>query len=132
MREGGDVGLVDEAGLAQEAVGDGGSGGRGEHGADVDGHIEQREGGIALRGILRVVIEVAHQDLEVTLEQAGADGNKGEGADHQGDAERVGGGRDGEAQVTGEHHRDTGHDALAVADLVGEPAADHRHEVNSR
>ncbi len=128
--QGGDVGLVDEAGLAQEPVGDGRGGGGSEHRADVDGHIEQREGGITLGGILRVVVQIAHEDLEVTLEQAGTDGDEGERADHEGDAQAVGRARDGKAEITGEHDGDTGHDAFAVADLVGQPATDHRHEID--
>ena len=132
VREGGDVGLVDEAGLAQELVRDGRRGGRSEHRADVDGHIEQREGGIALGGILRVVVEIAHQHLQVALEQARADGDQRQGADHQHDAEGVGRSRDGQAHVAGEHDGDTGHDALAVADLVGQHAAHDGHEVHRR
>ena len=132
VRQGGDVGLVDEAGLAQELVRDGRRGGRSEHRADVDGHIEQREGGIALGGILRVIVEIAHQHLQIALEQARADGDERQGTDHQGDAEGVGRGRDGKAYVAGEHDGDTGHDALAVADLVGQPAAHDGHEIHRR
>ena len=130
VRQGGDVGLVDEAGLAEEAVGDGRRGGRGEHRADVDRHVEQAERRIALGGIFRIVIQVAHHHLEVALEQARAHADEEQGADHQGHAQAVGGRRDGEGEVADEHHADAGDHALAETDLVGEPAADNGHEVD--
>ena len=128
--EGGDGGLVDEAGLAHEAVGDGGGSRRCEHGADVDGHVEQREGAVTLGAVLGVVVEVAHQHLQVALEQAGTHGNHEEGAQHERDAHGVGSGGDGKGQVTGEHDADTGDDTLAVTNLVGQDTAHDGHEVH--
>ena len=128
----GDVGLVDEAGLGEEAVGDGRGGSGGKHGADVDGHVEEAEGAVAFRRVLRVVVEVTHKHLQVAFEQARTHGDKEQGAQHQSQAEAVGRCRDGEADVARKHDADTRDDALAVADLVGQDAAYDGHEIDQR
>ena len=133
MRQGGDVGLVDQAGLGQVAVGQGRGGRRSEHGADVDGHVEEAESGIALGGILRVVIEIAGHHLEVALEQTRADGDEQQGADHQGERQpAVGEGirGDREEKIAEEHNGYAGDDTLAESDLVGKPSAEDRHEID--
>ena len=130
VRQGGDGSLIDKAGLAQEAVGDGGGGRRGEHGADVDGHVEQAEGAVSFGRILGVVVQITYQHLQVALEQARTHGNHEQGTQHERNAHGVGACRDGKGQVTGEHDTDTRHDALAVADLVGQDTAYDRHEIN--
>ena len=43
---------------------------RSKQGTDVDGHVEDGEARVALSGILRVVVEVAHHHLEVSLKQS--------------------------------------------------------------
>ena len=48
-------------------------GGRSEEGADVDGHVEEGEAGVAFLGVFRVVVEVTDHDLEVALEEAGTE-----------------------------------------------------------
>ena len=133
--EGRNVGLVDEAGALEVAVGQRSSCRGGEHRADVDGHIEKAEGAVALGGVLRVVVEIAHEDLQVALEQAGAESNQQEGAYHQRQGkpaacEDVG--RHGKAQVACEHNADACHDAFAETYLVGEPSAHDGHKVDGR
>ncbi len=133
--EGGDVGLIDEAGLCQMAVGQCGGCCGSEHGADVYGHVEEAECGVALGGVLGVVVEIADQDLQVALEQAGTHRYEQQGADHQCKgqaAARKGVGRNGQAQVADEHYADAGDYTFAETDLVCKPAAYYRHKVNCR
>ncbi len=114
-------------------VGEGGGGGGSEHRADVDGHVEEAESGIALGGVLGVVVEITHEHLQVALEQTCSYGDQQQGPDHQGEGESAGGegvGRDGEAEISEEHHAYARDDALSEADLVGEPAADYGHEID--
>ena len=99
-------------------------------GADVDGHVEQAEGAVPLGGILRVVVQIAHQHLQIAFEQARADGNHEEGAQHEHDAHGIGSCGDGEGQVTGEHDADAGDHALSVADLIGQDTAHYGHEIH--
>ena len=124
-----DVRLVDQAGFGQETVCDGRGSEGGEHRPDVDGHIEQAERRIALGRIFRVVIQIADHDLQVSLEQAGSQGYQQQGADHQRDAETVGGCWNRQQQVAQEHHADPRDDAAPIADPVGQPAAYHGQEI---
>ena len=128
----GDVGLVDEAGLGEEAVGDGCGGSGGKHGADVDGHVEEAEGAVAFRRVLRVVVEVTDEHLQVAFEQARTYGDEEQGTQHQRQTETVGSRGDGEADVARKHDADAGDDALAVAVLVGQDAAYDGHEIDQR
>lgn len=63
---------VGEAFRAQGEVTHGCSRHGGEHGADVDGHIEKGESRVALSAVAGLVVEVAHHHLEVALEETGA------------------------------------------------------------
>ena len=115
------------------AVGQGGSCRGGEHRADVDGHIEEAEGGITLGRIFRVIVQIAHEHLQVAFEEARTHGDQQQGAYHQGEGEAAAGEcvrRYGEAQVAGEHHAYACDDALAETDLVCQPAADYRHKID--
>ena len=103
---------------------------RGKEGADVDGHVEDGECGVALAFQLGVVVEVTDHDLQVALEEAGAYADHEQGGEHEhhgGDA--VSGG-DGEHEVAQEHDDDARSDALAVADAVGQGAAHKRQEID--
>ena len=133
VRQGGDVGLVDETGLGQVAVRQRGRRRRGEHGAEVDGHVEQGEAGVPLGAVFGIVVQVAGHDLEVALEQARAHGDEEQGADHHGEGEAAVGegvGRDGQGKIAQEHHGNTCDDALSETDLVRKPSAEHRHEID--
>ncbi len=125
-----DGGLVNEAGLAQETIGDGRGCRGGEHGADVDGHVEQRESAVSLGGVFRVVVQVAYKHLQVALEQARTHGNQEQGPQHEGDAQGIGAGGNGQGQIPGEHDADTGDHALAVANFIGQDTAHDGHEIN--
>ena len=130
MSQGRDVGVVKQAAFLQEEVGDALGHRGGEHGADVDGHVEQAERGVTLRRVLRVVVEVAHHDLQVALEQARADGYQRQCAKHQHLACDAGFRGDGQAQVACKHHADAQRDTLAEPYLVGKDAAEQGHEIH--
>ena len=130
VRQGRDISFVDQAGLAEEMVGDGRGGGRSEHGADVDGHVEEGEGGVTLGRVFRVVIQVAYEHLQIALEQAGTHRDQEQGQDHESQSDGVGRRRDGQAHIAREHDADAGDDAFSETDLVGEHAAENRHEVH--
>ena len=125
-----DVGLVDESGLAQELVGDGGSCRRSEHGADIDGHVEETESAVSLGCVLRIVVEVSDKDLEVTLEQTCSYGDEGEGSQHQGYSGGIRCRRYRQGEVAQEHDADTCDYAFSETDLVSEDTADDRHEID--
>ena len=125
-----DGGLINETGLAQETVGDGRCCRGGKHGANVDGHVKQGEGAVSLGRVLGVVVKVAHQHLQVALEQTRSNRNQEQGPQHEGDAQGVGTGGNGQGQIPGEHDADTGDHALAVANFIGKDTAHHRHEIN--
>ena len=132
MCEGRNLRIVDEAGFAEEEVGDSLGHRRGEHCADVDRHVEKAESGIPLGGVFRVVVEVAHHHLEVAFEQSRADGDQGKGAEHQDFPGQVRRGRYGEAEISEEHHSNSDGYASSVSDLVGEHSSEQRHEVHAR
>lgn len=128
-----DVGFVDETALAQPEVHEIGCGCWGEHRAEVDGHVEEAERGVASGGILRIVVEVANHYLEVALEQTRTEGYEHQGKHHEGErhaATLKRADRHGETYVAEEHHGHTGDYTFAVANLVGEDAADNRHEID--
>ena len=123
------IGLADaERGLSPLHDLDGS--GRGEHGTDVDGHIEQRETGVALRGIVRTVIETTHHHLEVTLEETRTQGNEDERQTHCGNGNRVLTQRQREHQVAEEHDKDTRGDHTAKAKLVGSDTTNDGQEID--
>ena len=111
-------------------VGDPGSHRGGEHRTDVDGHVEDREGVVALGLVGRIVVEVAHEHLEVTLEKARTAGDERQCAEHQRLARKARSRRDGEQRIAAEHHEDSQRDHLAEAELVGQNAAEEGHEVD--
>ena len=102
-----------------------------EHGADVDGHVEEAEGSVTPGGVFGVVVEVAHKHLQVALEKAGADGDECQSTKHDKLAGGVGRGGHGEAEVAQEHDTDADDDALAIANLVGHDASYKGHEIDS-
>lgn len=130
MRQRRSVGHVGQARFGQKPVGHRLGHRGGEHGADVDGHVEEAEGRIALGGVFRIVVEVAHHHLQIAFEKARADRDERQRGEHQNLAaeRRLGGNR--QAQVPGEHHGDTRRDAPSEADAVGQNAAHERHEVD--
>ena len=125
-----DIGFVNQAGIGEPAVGDGCRSEGREHRTDVDGHIKQAERRVAFGRILRVIIQIADHHLKVPLEQAGSQRDEQQCADHQRDAETVGGRRNGQQDVSQEHHADASHHAAAIADAVGEPSTYYGQEIN--
>ena len=105
---------------------------RGEHCADVDGHIEEAEGGVTLRGIFRVVIEIADEDLEIAFEESCAYGYEGKSAEHYQLSGESGSGRDCKTEVAEKHYGNTDGDTFAVTDFVGEDSSEERHEIHTR
>ena len=102
-----------------------------EHRTYVDCHIEETEGRVALCAVTRVVVEIADEHLEVTLEETRAHGHEGQSGEHN----ELGGGavarRKGQGQIAQEHHGNAYDHAFAVAYLVSDYASDQRHEINS-
>ena len=130
--EGRNVAVVAEAGLAHVPLGDL-LGGRGcEQGTDIDGHVEDREGRIALGRVLRIVVEVADHHLEVALEETRTEGDEYQRAHHGSDAGSVIARGNGQEDVAEEHDDDARSHHLAVAELVGQVAAQHGQEVYQR
>lgn len=76
------------------------------------------------------VVELAHHDLEVALEQARADADHQQGANHNHDGRRTCPGGDGHEQIAQEHHDDTDGDAAAKANLVGHGTTHDGQEID--
>ena len=131
MCDGRNLRIIDEPGFSEEEVGDSLCHRRSEHCADIDGHIEEAECGIPLGGIFRVVIEVAHHHLEISLEQSCADCDEGKGSEHQNLAGEVRRCRNGEAEISEEHHAYSDGYASSVSDLVGKHSSEQWHEVHA-
>ncbi len=129
--QGRDAGVVGQSGPAHDPVAHG-RGGRGsEHGPDVDAHVEDVEGPVAHGPVLGIVIEVADQGLQVALEQAGAQGDHGQGGDDQAEA-RVHRRGQGQQEITREHDDQAQRDGLAVTqEAVGQEAAQKREDVDA-
>ncbi len=125
------AGVIDEVRLAQDPVAHGHGGRRGEHGPDVDAHVEDVERPVAHPRVLGVVVEVADEGLEVALEQARAQGHDGQ----RGDDEREPGvhrRRQGQQDVADEHDDDAQADRPAVAEeAVGQEAAEQGEDVDA-
>ena len=130
VSQGRDLSVVDQAVLGQEVVGDPFGHARGEHRADVDGHIEDREGIVAFGLVGGVVVEVAHQHLEVTLEEARTAGDQRQGAEHHRLTRKARTRRDREQRIARKHHEDSQRDHLSEAEPVGQNAAEEGHEID--
>ena len=127
--QGRDVSLVDEAGLAQHPVGYGCRRRRRGHGTDVDEHVEEAETGITPCSVLRRVVEVSGQHLQVALEQAGSDADEQQRSYHRGDSDSVCRGGYRESCVAQEHYHRSVDNALSIAYPVGDHTAYDRHEI---
>ena len=104
--------------------------GRGEKGADVDGHVEEAEAGVALVGVFRIVVEVTDHNLQVALEEAGAETDQRQRQHHEEQGGRPSSHRDGQEEIAEEHHGDADHDHLAETEFVGEDASHEREEIH--
>jgi len=128
--EGRDVGVVKEGLFGQDPVADHFGGGGGQHRTDVDAHVKDTESAVAIGGIFRGFIHLAHQRLEVAFEETGAEGDDGQGGDDQAEAliHRRG---DRQQHITDEHHHQADADGLAEAEHpVGDEAAQQREKVD--
>ena len=101
-----------------------------EEGTDVDSHVEDGEASVALVGILRVVVEVTHHHLEVTLEETGAETHEHQSDEHGHEAHGLATQRNGEQQIAQEHDDDTDGHHLSESELVGHDTAKNRQEVD--
>ena len=128
VAEGRKVRVVEVALRAQPPVADAHGRKGGDHGADVDEHVENLEARIAQLGVLLVVVELAHQCLEVALEEAVAEGDNHQGAD---DHRFRGDGGYHQHGVTQRHDHDAGDNRpLVVAQAVGDESAHQSEDVN--
>ena len=131
VRKRGDFGVIGKPVFAEEIIRNAFGRRRGEESADVDAHVEDAEREVALGTVLRIVVEVTHQCLQVAFEAAGTHRDEQQCAEHHHD--RPGAGTRGNCQqeVTDEHHDDTQCDGFAVAEyLVGQQAAEQRQEID--
>ena len=103
---------------------------RGEHRADIDGHIEEAEAAVALVGILGRVVEAAHHDLQVAFEQARAEAHEDKGKSHGDNSHIIAAHGNGEQQVADEHDEDARRHHFAETETVGCDAADDRQEIH--
>ena len=103
---------------------------RGEHRADIDGHVEKAEAAVALVGILGRVVEAAYHYLQVAFEQARAEAHEDKGQSHGDNCHVVAAHGNGEQQVADEHDEDARRHHLAETEAVGRDAADDRQEIH--
>ena len=125
------VGIV--AAIAQRGLGillDLDSGSRCKQGTYVDGHIEDGEACIALVGILRGIVEIAHHYLQVALEETRAEAYEQQGAQHDDEGKRVATQRNAEQQIACKHDDDARGDHLAKAELIGQHATNEGEEIH--
>ena len=71
VRKRGDFGVIGKPVFAEEVIRNAFGRRRGEESADVDAHVEDAEREVALGTVLRIVVEVTHQCLQVAFEAAG-------------------------------------------------------------
>ena len=108
---------------------------RSEETADIDEHVEDLEARFAFGAEFAVIVHLAHQRLQVTLEQTVAEGDHQQSQAGQRQVEpqtRHGRRRrDGDEQIADAHHDQAPHDRrLVVLGLVGDDAADQRQQVD--
>ena len=101
-----------------------------KEGTNIDSHVEDREARVALVGILRVVVEVAHHYLQVTLEQTRTETDEQQGSQHYNECKAVASQRNTEQQIASKHNDDTRGHHLAETELVGQHAAKQGEEVD--
>ena len=103
---------------------------RSEQSTDIDGHIENWETGVALVGILRIIIEVAHHNLQVTLEQACSETDAHQCHQHYSQCHSVTSQGNRQQQIAQEHDNDTCGYHLTESKLVGHKASNKREEID--
>ena len=108
---------------------------RSKHGADVDGHVEERKCGIAAIGILRVVVQIAHHHLQIAFEQACAQRDEQQRRNHENhrhdDAAIVDAAHGNSQQhITQKHNENADGYTFTVTDFVGKNATDQRQEID--
>ena len=81
-------------------------------------------------GILRIIIEVAHHYLQVTLEEACTQTDKQQGCTHSSNSYCSSTQWDREEEITQEHNEDTYDHHLVVTPLVGSHTTKKRQEIN--
>ena len=62
---------------------------RSKQGTDIDGHIEDGETGVALVGILRIIVEITYHHLEISLEETRTETDQQQGCQHHHKGHRV-------------------------------------------
>ena len=110
-------------------VHDGNGSRRSKQSTNVDGHVEERETTVALVGKLRSIIEVAHHDLQVALEEACSQRHKQEACTHCDDGRSGASERHRQDEVTDEHYHNAQHNHLAVTVLVGKHTAKQGQQI---
>ena len=104
--------------------------GRCKQGTDVDGHVENRETRVALVLILRVVVEVAHHDLQVALKQTCTKADEQQSCQHDYQSNGVATQGYREQEIACKHNHNTRSHHATEAELIGHDTTDEREEIN--
>ena len=104
--------------------------GRSKQSTNVNCHIEDRETRVSLVFILRIIIEVTHHHLQVTLEESGTKTNQQQGGEHHHKGKGITSQGDTQQQIACEHDNDSRSDHLAKSELVGKHTTEQREEIN--
>ena len=149
MAEGGKVGVVLKAILAQPPAAEQGGDKRSNQSANVDEHVENLETAVAFvfgnaEGFFavfgsfdfEVVVHLSYNGLEVAFEQAVTEGDEEQGYASEGEqpANVAGGGQDGDGQndIAGCHDEQTGLDSpFVVLSAVGYDTANQTQDVDT-
>ena len=136
MAESGELGIIGKIVDAEPPGTEHGSHERSYNATDVDEHVENLESGVAFGSPARIVVELAHDGLEVALEQTVAERDEEERAACEG--EQPGGvfgcgeNRHCKHYVAKGHYYQTADDgAFVVLCLVGYDTADEAQNVDS-
>ena len=107
--------------------------GWGKHGADIDGHIEEREARVALVGKLWCIIQTAYHHLQVAFEETRTEGDENQRKAHGSSSQHRVAERQREDEITNKHNVNASGHHTAEAKLVsGNTTHDgqevHHHE----
>ena len=126
----GNLTVIYQTVLSKEVVGDPLGHTGSEHGADVDGHVEDRECVVSFCLICGIIVEIAHQYLQVTLEETRTAGYERQRTEHERLTCETCISRYGQQRISDKHDEDTERDHLAEAELVGQNTSEEGHEID--
>ena len=101
-----------------------------EKSTDINSHVENRKGRVALVCQFGIIIKVTDHYLKITLEKTCSQRNQYQGSQHSGKADCISSKRNGEEQITNEHNNDTNGHHLTIAELVSQDTTYQRKEID--